>query len=104
MKIVYNVTVIIDHSVHEEWLGWMKSTHIPNVMATGFFESYQMQKIMESTNPDGVTYAIQYLLPNKEALDRYQKEEAPKLQEEHTSKYQGKFGAFRTIMELIEKG
>lgn len=32
--IVYSVTVNIDSSIHEDWLAWMKSKHIPDVMAT----------------------------------------------------------------------
>ena len=27
----YNVTVSVDASVHEEWLEWMRSTHMPEV-------------------------------------------------------------------------
>lgn len=60
MHIVYNVTLIIDHSVHEEWLQWMKEEHIPEVLATGKFLDNKMMKIMEDHNPDGVSYAIQY--------------------------------------------
>ena len=35
--IIYNVTVKIDTNQYEDWLNWMKSEHIPKVMATGFF-------------------------------------------------------------------
>ncbi|MEO8448027.1 MAG: DUF4286 family protein, partial [bacterium] len=27
--ILYNVTVNVDDSVHDEWLEWMKTIHIP---------------------------------------------------------------------------
>ena len=36
-KIIYNVTVNIDDSVHDEWLEWMQTQHIPDVMSTGYF-------------------------------------------------------------------
>jgi hypothetical protein len=26
--ILYNVTVNIDHDIHEEWLNWMRSNHV----------------------------------------------------------------------------
>ena len=28
--IIYNVTINIDHSVHEDWLEWMKNEHVNN--------------------------------------------------------------------------
>ena len=35
--VIYNVTVNIDDSAHDEWLIWIKE-HIPQVLATGKFE------------------------------------------------------------------
>jgi len=86
MKILYNITVIVDDSVTEDWKRWMIDVHIPDVMATGAFETYQMQKVL------------------REEYERYQMQHAPRLQEDHTKRYQGKFGAFRTLMEVISAG
>lgn len=101
MKIFYNITVIIDDSIMEEWKSWMINTHIPDVMATGAFESYQLTKVITEGSEGGITFAIQYLSPSKEEYERYQMQHAPRLQEQHQKKYNGKFGAFRTLMEVI---
>ncbi|MBK7007819.1 MAG: DUF4286 family protein [Saprospiraceae bacterium] len=74
MPVVYNVTIIIDHSVHDEWVDWMKNEHIPEVMATGKFTSWKMLRIIEDHNPDGMTYAIQYQAPDMETYLTYQTE------------------------------
>jgi Domain of unknown function (DUF4286) len=100
-QILYNVTVIIDHSVHEEWLEWMKTHHIPAVMNTGQFLSHKLCKIIEDHNSDGVTYAIQYIADSIETYYIYQEKYAPQLQQETQLKYGGKFGAFRTVMEIV---
>gem|GEM_PF-5619184 len=44
-KILYNVTINIDHNTSEEWLQWMKSTHIPdvNVLILGIKSINQQQ-------------------------------------------------------------
>ena len=34
---IYNVTVSIEKSLADEWLTWMKTIHIPEVLATGYF-------------------------------------------------------------------
>lgn len=103
-KILYNVTVIIDDSVKEEWKSWMINTHIPDVMSSGAFETYQMHKVITEGSEGGTTFAIQYLSPSMEEYDRYQMQHAPKLQDDHQKKYAGKFGAFRTLMEVVNYG
>ena len=40
--ILYNVTVGIDEDVEEEWLVWMIKIHIPEVMATEMFKTFEM--------------------------------------------------------------
>ncbi len=101
--ILYNVTVKIDRSVHDEWLEWMQTVHIPDVMNTGFFTKNQLMRLLDPpSDEEGITYAIQYYCKNIGALKRYWDEEAPALQAAHTKRYEGKFVAFRTVMKLVE--
>jgi len=101
MKILYNVTVSIAEQVETDWKNWMLQTHIPDVMSTGKFLNYSMQKVIDVENEMGVTYAIQYIAPDRETYDKYQQEDAPRLQQDHQQRYNGYFGAFRTLMEII---
>ena len=96
--IVYNVTVKVEHSVHDDWMQWMKETHIPDVMKTGIFEDNKVMKVLVDEE-DGATYSIQYRVESWEKLDDYQKSHAPALQQQHTKRYEGKFVAFRTLLE-----
>ena len=102
-KILYNVTIKLDTQITEDWLQWMKTVHIPDVMATGMFESFQINRIIKG-DEEGVTYAIQYICPDMKTLHQYQVKHAQKLQAEHTQRYQGKFVAFRTLMEILDQG
>lgn len=99
---IYNVTVNIDDSVHEDWLNWMKKTHIPDVLNTGLFQSCRFCRVMVDEE-SGTTYSIQYLVKDLEALALYQEMYAPALQKEHMDRYSGKFVAFRTILEMHEE-
>jgi hypothetical protein len=103
MKIIHNVTIIIDHSVHDEWLSWMKEIHIPEVLATGMFSSCRILKVVEEHNPDGHSYAMQYLSPSRAQYDTYQEKFAPIMRAKVEEKFAGKYGAFRTCLELIEE-
>ena len=102
--IIYNVTVNIDESVHAEWLEWMLNKHIPDVMATGMFVENRVLRLLSGQQEDetGATYAIQYSCESLEKLEDYQKRFAPALQKEHTERYHGKFGAFRTLLEVVK--
>ena len=100
--IIYNVTINIDENVHDEWLVWMKEIHIPDVMATGFFLENKICKILAESE-GGISYAIQYTCESMVELDAYNKSHAPRLQAEHLNKFNGKFGAFRTLLEVVHK-
>ena len=101
--IIYNVTVNIEESVEQEWLQWMKDTHIPDVLKTGMFLSSKMTHVLVEEQMGGKTYSIQYTCENKETLDEYEQKYAPALQKDHNDKYQGKFVAFRTLLEVIHE-
>jgi len=102
--VLYNVTIVLEPSIKADWLQWMRATHIPAVMATGCFKEYKMSQVIDDRNPDQTTFAIQYLCESHEVLNNYQKEHAPALQADHTNRYSGKFGSFRTLLDVIEMG
>ena len=33
--IIYNLTINLEDSIHDDWLEWMKKNHMPDVMRTG---------------------------------------------------------------------
>lgn len=101
--IIYNVTVNIDHEVHEEWLSWMKDVHIPDVMRTGHFIDYRLSRILEESD-GGISYSIMYMAKSLASYKEYQDRHANTLQKKHTDKYQGKFAAFRTLLEVVDHG
>ena len=101
-KIVYNVTVKVDPEVLDDWLDWMKNIHIPDVMATGKFLEYRLQRIINAQEGDNPTYAIQYLCADMATLHQYQIHHAAALQQDHTERYKDRFVAFRTLMEVLD--
>ena len=100
--IIYNVTVNIDDSIHEEWLSWIKN-HIPEVLATGKFTEAKLTKVLVEEEMGGVTYSIQYRAKSGKALDNYYKFDADKLKSEGLQKFSDKMLAFRTELEIIDE-
>ena len=58
--IIYNVTINIHESVHNQWLTWMQTKHIPEILATKKFSSARIVKVLIEEEMGGTTYSIQY--------------------------------------------
>ena len=99
--ILYNVTVILEEEAESEWLEWMHTHHIAEVMSTGCFESNRIFKVLESQN-EGITFSVQYIASNLETYEKYRTTFASKLQAELQNKFANRYVAFRTIMQLLE--
>jgi hypothetical protein len=94
----------IKTEVEDSWFKWMREIHIPDVMNTGFFIDWQLQKLLlPETDEDESSYVINYLADTIEKCNQYLNEEAPRLQQEHSRRFSGKFKAQRTIYYLIPK-
>lgn len=100
---IYNVTTNIDESVHDEWLRWMKEIHIPDVLATGKFLNAKMSKVLVEEEMGGITYSVQFTTLNKETLEKYYVEDAPRLRGDALKRFPNKFVSFRTELEIISE-
>ena len=98
--ILYNVTVGIDLDVEKEWVTWMLNIHIPEVMATGKFESFDMYKVL-SHEGDGASYSIQYMASSMDLVQDYLDNHAPGLIKVHMERYKDKHVAFRSLLEKV---
>ena len=100
--IIYNVTINIDESVHDNWLQWMQKEHIPDMLNTGKFSKALMTRVMIKEEMGGITYSVQYTTDSMETLQRYYAEDAEKLRAQ-SKPFEGKFLAFRTELEIISE-
>ena len=99
---IYNVTINIDETVHQEWLTFMES-HIPEVLNTGKFISAKFTEVLVEEDMGGKTYSIQYTANTKKDLQDYYKEDADKLRVEGLQKFGNKMLAFRTELRVIKE-
>lgn len=99
---IYNVTTNIAEDVHQEWLEWMKTEHIPEMLGTGKFTKALMTKVMVDEQMGGITYSVQYTTPSRELLERYYREDAEILRARGKA-FEGKLVIFRTELEIISE-
>lgn len=100
--IVYNITYMISHQVHDEWLTWMKETHMPEMMSTGLFERNQMLRILEVDETEGLSFAVQFFVSNLDNYNSYITNHATALRLKGTQKWSNQVLGFRTLMEIVQ--
>ncbi|MAU15049.1 MAG: hypothetical protein CMH46_05855 [Muricauda sp.] len=101
--LIYNVTINIDESIHDEWLAWMKDKHVPDMLATGKFIHAKMVKVLVEEDMGGITYSVQYTTRDRATLESYYKEDADRLRSDAQQMFPNKFVAFRTELEVISQ-
>lgn len=101
--IIYNVTINIDESVHDQWLDWMQNKHITDMLATGKFSSARLVKVVVDEAVEGRTYSVQFITDSKQTLEQYYSDDAPRLRQEGLSLFGDKMLTFRTELELISE-
>lgn len=99
---IYNVTINIDESAHNEWLSWIQD-HIQEVLATGKFVSAKLTQVLVEEEMGGVTYSVQYTANTREDLDEYYEKDAPKLRGDGLQKFANKMVAFRTELKVVKE-
>ena len=100
--IIYNLTFSVNDDIKDKWLKWMRTEHIPEVMACGIFTKAKISHIIATVDSDN-TFAIAYSCSSMKELHRYQIKFAEKLQKKHTLIFGNKAVVFRTLMEIIEE-
>ena len=100
--LIYNVTLNVDESVHDEWILWIKN-HIPKVLATGHFTGAKLIKVLVEEEMGGVTYTVQYHAKSRAHLEEYYEKHAPLLKQEGFKLFADKVVSFRTELEVLDE-
>lgn len=99
---IYNVTVNVEDSIHNQWLAWIEN-HIQEVLATGRFSSAKLTQVLVEEEMGGTTYSVQYTANTREDLDDYYKYDAPKLRSDGLKLFADKMVAFRTELKVVNE-
>jgi gamma-glutamylcyclotransferase (GGCT)/AIG2-like uncharacterized protein YtfP len=100
---IYNVTVNIESAVHDQWVSWMREFHIPEMISTGKFIQATLSRVLIDEETGGITYSVQYRCLNREVLEAYYLEDAPRMRLQVQKKFPDRFVAFRTEMQIIDE-
>ena len=59
---IVNQTFIIDESIVDQWLQWLKTEYIPESLNSGIYSGYKILRIFTESSQPGLSYALQFNL------------------------------------------
>ena len=99
--VLYNITYNIENNIVPDWLDWMRRNHIPKMLATGYFTSVRLYRLI-NVEDEGATYSLQFMSENLEKVQEFLEEKAYQLAHEHNERYKNKHVAFRTVLQEVD--
>ena len=99
--ILYNITTNVTADIEEDFISWMKSIHIPEVMETGIFLDHKFYKLLHGSEDGSVNYSIQFFTESMERMMEYEKKHATALRIKTKERYQDKAVSFRSLLETV---
>lgn len=99
--ILYNITYTVANSVEEDFVQWMKETHIPNVFATGIFTGHKFYRLLNSADDEATNYSLQFFAASTAKLVEYERFHAQELRVQTQIRYGEKALAFRTLLQEV---
>ena len=99
--ILYNITINVTSDIEQDFISWMKSTHIPEVLATGMFIEHRFYRLLHESEDGSINYSIQFFTETMEKMMEYERNHAPTLRTKTRERYQDKAVSFRSLLETI---
>ncbi|MBN7809747.1 DUF4286 family protein [Algoriphagus sp. H41] len=99
--ILYNITINVTPDIEEDFISWMRDTHIPEVLSTGIFSEHKFFRLLHESEDGSTNYCIQYFTNSMEQMMEYEKKHAALLRAKTQERYRDKAVAFRTLLESI---
>ena len=99
--VIYEVSLAIDTDVYPQFQSWLKK-HVAEMLE---FPGFTLASILKPENEelsDQEKLIVHYHIENREALDHYFSEFAPKMRGEGIALFNDKFSAVRKIYEVQE--
>ncbi|MDX2083997.1 MAG: DUF4286 family protein [Candidatus Melainabacteria bacterium] len=101
VAVTYEVCVQVQPQAVQDWLNWMRSTHIPDVVAQEGFWGATIEQRIDPAD-DTPTFVIRYRVASEAALERYQAGPATRLQQSHREHFGTVAHATRRVFRTVQ--
>lgn len=100
--ILYNITFNVEPEIQQEWLAWMNDHYYPFVLGTDLFFDVKLFKLLNETENQGITYAVQFFTDSLDKAEIYLEKYAPTIVGRHNEVFKYKHVSFMTLLESVD--
>jgi hypothetical protein len=99
--ILYVVDLIIDAEVAASYRSWL-TTHVREMLSLpGFLAAELFERRTPPAPPGRIALCVQYRLASDADLERYLREDAPRMRAEGLARFAGSFQAERRVLSAL---
>lgn len=99
-RVIYEVNIEVDAAAHDDYRAWLRD-HIAEILALPGFTGAKVFDVLEPPPSAGrIGLSVQYALKDREALDDYLREHAPRLRADGVARFGDRFQATRRILRV----
>lgn len=100
--IIFNTTYLVSDKMYGKWFKWLREEHIPDMLATGFFDRPQVAKVLTAdVEQEGSSYSVQFHTEDVASLEAWNREYG----DAFASRFAGLFGdevlCFSSVLEIV---
>lgn len=99
--LVLNETINISRLKSAEWLEWMKSVQIPDVLSTGLVSDVKIMRVLGQDEKESITYAVHFTALTDSDFEVYARDYFPKFTENQKTKFKDQYNNFKTLLEVV---
>jgi hypothetical protein len=97
-RVIYEVSIEVDAAAHDDYRVWLRG-HIEEMLALPGFTGAKVFDVLEPPPSAGrIGLCVQYALRDREALDDYLRDHAPKLRADGAARFGDRFQATRRVL------
>jgi len=93
---IYEITTVVRADLVEKYEKYMRETHIPDLLETGFFRAASLSRSEENC------YRIRYEAHDQNALDEYLESDAARLRADFLQHFPEGVEVSREVWEVLE--
>jgi Domain of unknown function (DUF4286) len=98
MNIVYEVNIEIDAAIEGAYRAWL-APHIDEILRLPGFTGARVYEVLDPPpSADAVALCVQYLLIDRESLEIYLRDHAPRLRADAVARFGERFRALRRVL------
>lgn len=98
---IYSVHIELKASRRDEWINYMKSEHINDVLATGCFVKAEMVERLEPNETDHCHFTTNYYFDDFRDIETYREQHATGLQQDVKKIFGEDFKGSREILRVV---